>query len=73
MVILPKPVIYIAFVATLVITLTAGINLIQAISIGLFFEILKYVLLFLGAGYLSLALAKTIVMKFGLKRLKSMY
>lgn len=73
MVILPKPIIYVAFIATLVITLTAGINIIQAIGFGLSFTVLKYVLLFIGAGFLSMALAKTVVMKYGLKRIKSMY
>ncbi len=69
--IFPKPIIYVAFVAALVITLIAGINTIQAIGIGISFSILKYIFIFIGAGYLSIALAKSVVMKLSFERLQS--
>ncbi len=72
-VLIPKLILYPAFVAVLVVVFMAVLQLISAVVTGLSVVVLKHVLIFIIAGYFSIALGKAIILKNSFKRLKSLY
>ncbi len=67
---LPELIVYGLFVAVLVVLFVAGLNIIQAFSVGLSIGIIKYILLLGVAGYFSVIMAKTVILKINLRMMK---
>ena len=73
LVLIPKLILYPAFVSVLVVVFLAVIQLIQTVGAGLSAVIMKQVFTIIVVGYFSVALGKAIILKNSFKRLKSLY